>query len=164
MCRFCSSAVSDVELQRNLLDRIALWTRKCLLIWPLRSSCRFSQGDEFSLARPITSETSYLNGRRTDIRRKLPGTVRLLPLKQISQRQLANCHTTIKDLTSRCLRGPNDTLLTFRKGFLPLPATERDSNSPTSIISTAYAFEKREYCYEEGCFRGALEFSAKLLS
>ena len=50
------------------------------------------------------------------------------------------------------------------KGLLSLAATERDSNSPTSIISTAYAFEKREYCYEEGSFRGALEFSAKLLS
>ena len=109
--KFCSGALSCVELQDNVLGRIEAWTRKCILIWNLRSSCRFSQGDEFSLARPITSETSYLNGRRTDIRRKLPGTVRLLPLKQISQRQLANCHTTIKDLTSRCLRGPNTTLV-----------------------------------------------------
>ena len=38
--------------------------------------------------------------------------------------------------------------------MLSLAATERDSNSPTSIISTAYAFEKREYCYEEGSYRG----------
>jgi len=32
---------------------------------------------------------------------------------------------------------------------------ERDSNSATTAISTAYVIRKREYCYEEGTFRGA---------
>lgn len=33
--------------------------------------------------------------------------------------------------------------------------TERDSNSPIHTIATSYVICKREYCYEEGSFRGA---------
>jgi len=40
-------------------------------------------------------------------------------------------------------------------------ATERVSNSPTTAISTAYVIRKREYCYEEGSFRGAFPDSCE---
>jgi hypothetical protein len=33
--------------------------------------------------------------------------------------------------------------------------TERDSNSTSNDLTITYGFEKREYCYEEGSFRGA---------
>jgi hypothetical protein len=42
------------------------------------------------------------------------------------------------------------------EGFLSFLTTEMDSNSPIAAISTAYVIQKREYCYEEGSFRGAL--------
>ena len=34
-------------------------------------------------------------------------------------------------------------------------ATERDSNLATCFAVSTYGFRKREYCYEEGSFRGA---------
>ena len=34
-------------------------------------------------------------------------------------------------------------------------ATERDSNSATCFAAITYGIRKREYCYEEGSFRGA---------
>jgi hypothetical protein len=40
--------------------------------------------------------------------------------------------------------------------------TERDSNSATTYAATSYDNRKREYCFEEGSFRGAPFFSTKL--
>jgi hypothetical protein len=39
-------------------------------------------------------------------------------------------------------------------------ATEKASNSATSIATSTYEIHQREYCYEEGSFRGA--FSSEL--
>src|SRR5688572_14712818 len=43
----------------------------------------------------------------------------------------------------------------FRRAF-QIESTERDSNSAIPYGNTTYANRKREYCYEEGSFRGAI--------
>ena len=41
-------------------------------------------------------------------------------------------------------------------------ATERDSESAILAGETGYSVRKREYCYEEGSFRGAFHSASKL--
>ena len=48
--------------------------------------------------------------------------------------------------------------LLFEDRFIAT-TTERDSNSAIHAAPTTYSFSKREYCYEEGWFRGASGFS-----
>jgi len=49
----------------------------------------------------------------------------------------------------------NPVALSSNRVAFVLP-TERDSNSISRCITGTYDLRKREYCYEEGCFRGAI--------
>ena len=50
----------------------------------------------------------------------------------------------------------DSTGLPFRSASLPSEQTERDLNSPIASIPMTYFIPKREYCYEEGSFRGGV--------
>jgi hypothetical protein len=72
-----------------------------------------------------------------------------------------SCCRPTRDVNLR-LRGYGPDRTGVRKGTLSM-GTERVSKSTSRLWITRYAEREREYCYEEGCFRGASRLKSNRL-